>query len=139
MSPIQPRGGGPDNTAPLLAVHVEDHAGGASIVTLSGELDLSTIPRMEAPLMEQVRQRSAVLVDLTGLSFIASSGIDVLIEAFRQSNGIPLHVVIGSGSQVDRVVGIAGVARALPVFSDREEALIALARYAGGGAASKDD
>jgi anti-sigma B factor antagonist len=106
---------------------VEDTRGGASIVAASGELDLSTIPRMEPPLMEQVRQRRAVLVDLSGVSFIDSSGIGVLIQAFRQSNGIPLHVVIETGSQVERVFEIVGVDRAMPVFSDRERALASLA------------
>jgi anti-anti-sigma factor len=117
---------------------VEDSSG-ASIVTLSGELDMSTIPRMEAPLMEQVRQRRAVLVDLTKVSFIDSSGIGVLIQAFNACNGIPLHVLIGPGSQVDRVFGIAGVAGALPVFSDLEPALAALARYTGEGTANGRD
>jgi anti-sigma B factor antagonist len=128
--PPQPGGGGQDNAASLLAVHVEDSTG-ASIVTLSGELDLSTIPRMEAALMEQVLQRRAVLVDLTKLSFIDSSGIGVLIQAFNASNGIPVHLVIGPGSQVDRVFEIAGVTGAMPVFSDRERALASLAGYAG--------
>lgn len=81
--------------------------------------------------MEQVRQRRAVLVDLTSLSFIDSSGLGVLIGAFQESNGTPLHLVIGSGSQVERVFEIAGVARAMPAFSEREQALESLARYNG--------
>jgi anti-sigma B factor antagonist len=108
-----------------LTVRIEDEAG-ASIVALVGELDLSTIPRMENPLFEEVRQRPAVLVDLSKLSFIDSSGIGVLIQAFRQSNGTPMHIVIGPGSQVERVFRIAGIEQALPVYSDRAEALGAL-------------
>jgi anti-sigma B factor antagonist len=115
---------GIDLTEPLT-VRIEDEAG-ASIVALVGELDLSTIPRMENPLFEQVRQRAAVLVDLSKLSFIDSSGIGVLIQAFRRSNGTPMHIVIGPGSQVERVFRIAGIERALPVYSDRAEALGAL-------------
>jgi anti-sigma B factor antagonist len=111
---------------PLLAVHIEDPGRGASIVTLSGELDLSTIPRMESALMEQIGQRRAVLVDLTSLSFIDSSGIGVLIQASREANGTPLSLVIGPGSQVERVFGITGVDKAMPVFSSREQALVAL-------------
>lgn len=96
------------------------------MVALAGELDLSTIPRMESPLLEQIQQRSAVLVDLTELSFIDSSGIGVLINAFRESNGVPMHVLVGEGSQVERVFQIAGIADAMPVFSDRRLALAAL-------------
>jgi anti-sigma B factor antagonist len=111
---------------PLLAVHIEDRGRGASIVTLSGELDLSTIPRMESALMEQITQRRAVLVDLTSLSFIDSSGIGVLIQASRESNGTPLGIVIGRGSQVERVFGITGVDKAMRVYLDRDQALSTL-------------
>jgi anti-anti-sigma factor len=72
------------------------------VVAIIGELDLSTIPRMESPLLEQIRQRSAVLLDLTNLSFIDSSGIGALIQAFNESDGALIHVVVGKGSQVER-------------------------------------
>jgi anti-sigma B factor antagonist len=125
-APSPPPGQGNRASAPLLAVHVQDSARGASIVTLSGELDLSTIPRMQSAVMEQISQRRAVLLDLTTLTFIDSSGIGVLIQACRESNGTPLGVVIGPGSQVERVFGIAGVDKVMPVYSDRKQALAAL-------------
>lgn len=93
---------------------------------IAGELDLSTIPRMESPLLEQVRQRSALLLDLTNVSFIDSSGIGALIRAFHESDGAPIHVVVGKGSQVERVFQVARVTDTLSVFSDPELALAAL-------------
>jgi anti-sigma B factor antagonist len=105
------------------------------VVAIAGELDLSTIPRMESPLLEQIEQRSAVLVDLTQLNFIDSSGIGVLIGAFRESNGVPMHVLVGEGSQVERVFQLAGIADAMPVFSDRGLALAALLNGGNGPAA----
>ena len=115
-----------------LRVRVEDSAGGASIVTLAGELDLSTVERMQAPLLEQVQQRSAILLDLTELEFIDSSGLGALIQAKRIANGAPMATLIGVGSQVERIFEIAGVGEALSVFSDRGRALASLG--AGGPA-----
>jgi anti-sigma B factor antagonist len=115
-----------------LAVRIEDTPRGASIVALTGELGLSTISRMEGPLLEQLRQRPAVLVDLSTLSFIDSSGLGILIRAFRTANGTPISFLIGPGSQVERVFRIAGVDEAMPVFSDRDLALSALSRNGGG-------
>jgi anti-sigma B factor antagonist len=123
--PLNQGAGGPEKS-PALTVRIETSANGSSVVALAGELDLSTIPRMEPALLEQIRQRTAVLVDLTGLSFIDSSGIGVLIQAFRESNGNPMHVVVGPGSQVEQVFQITGVNDAFPVFDDRELALAAL-------------
>jgi anti-anti-sigma factor len=123
--PPQPGGSGRDGSDPF-DVRIEDSREDASIVVIAGELDLSTIPRMEGPLFAQFGQRPAVLVDLTRLRFIDSSGIGVLIKAFQESNGTSMHVVIGPDSQVERVFRIAGVDEALPVFFDREAAFAAL-------------
>jgi anti-sigma B factor antagonist len=71
-----------------------------------------------------------VVVDLTALSFIDSSGIGLLIKAFRagqDDNGGKLHTVIARDSQIDRVFQIAGIGRALPLYPDREAALAAIA------------
>jgi anti-anti-sigma factor len=78
---------------------------------------------MQGPLLEQIGQRPAVLVDLSGLSFIDSSGIGILIQALHGANGTPVHILIATDSQVDRVFRIAGISDALPVFTDRERAL----------------
>jgi anti-sigma B factor antagonist len=130
--PPQPGGSDLNGSAPLDVRIKDSRDGGATIVALAGELDLSTIPRMEGPLLEQVRQRRAVVLDLSDLSFIDSSGIGILIKASQQSNGTPMRVVIGPGSQVERIFRIAGIEKALRVFVDRDEALGELAPSARG-------
>ena len=127
-----PRPGGSPATLPGLTVRIEDSAEGTATVAIGGELDLSTIARLEGALLEQVTQRPAVLVDLSALTFIDSSGIGVLIQALKNGNGIPMHILIGPGSQVERVFRIAGLYEALPVFSDRQLALAGLAGARNG-------
>jgi len=127
--PRQPGGSieGEAANGQLLAVQVEASGHDASVITLAGELDLSTIPRIESQLLEQVRSHSGVVVDLTRLSFIDSSGIGLLIKAFRAvDGGGKLHTVITPGSQVERVFQISGIDRALPLFVERTSALEAL-------------
>jgi anti-sigma B factor antagonist len=115
-----------DENGGLLGVRVERAGEHASIFSLAGELDLSTIPRAESRLLDQVRRDPAVIVDLTQLTFIDSSGIGLLIHAFRAANGHAMHTVIAPGSQVERVFTIAGIDTALPVFLDRADAIAAL-------------
>jgi anti-sigma B factor antagonist len=110
-----------------------------TVFALAGELDLSSTRKMEAPLLEQLRQRSAVLVDLTEVSFIDSSGIGVLIEAARESNGTPMQVVMGSGSQVERIFTVAKVGDALPVHLDRTHALTAISERRRDGSPQTRD
>jgi anti-sigma B factor antagonist len=111
----------------LLTVRIEPAGSNASIVSVAGELDLSTIPRVEEQLFQELRSKAGVVVDLTGLSFIDSSGISLLLQAYRGDGdrGV-LKTVIAEGSQVDRVFRIAGIDRALPLFRERTTAVEAL-------------
>lgn len=52
---------------------------GSAVVTLSGELDLATAPRLAACLERLEADRLSVAVDLSGLVFCDSSGLTVLI------------------------------------------------------------
>ena len=129
--PRQPGGsGGPDPTnGELLTVRVEPMDSEASAISLAGELDISTIPRIENRLFEALRSHRAVLMDLTRLTFIDSSGIGLLIQAHRlaaREDGGRLHTVIAPDSQVDRVFRLAGIDRALSIHLDRGAATAAL-------------
>jgi anti-sigma B factor antagonist len=110
-----------------LAVSVEAGGSNLSVVALSGELDLSTIPLLERRLLAEVGSKGAVVVDLTNVSFIDSSGIGLLIRAFRSGREDQrLHTVITEGTQVERVFRLAGIDRALPLFMDRRGAIESL-------------
>jgi anti-sigma B factor antagonist len=111
----------------LLGVEIVRSANEHSVIALAGELDLSTIPRLEGRLLEELRARGSVVVDLTRLTFIDSSGMGLLIKAHRATNGAGgLHLVVSDGSQVERVFTIAGIGSAVPIFPDRGAAITAL-------------
>jgi len=116
----------------LLSVSVQEAGERASIVSLAGELDLSTIRQLEGRLFGELRKRAGVVVDLTELSFIDSSGIGLLIQAFRADGDHGgVYTVISRGSQVERVFRLAGIDRALPLFLSRQDAVDAVQN--GGG------
>jgi anti-sigma B factor antagonist len=90
-------------------------------VTLSGELDLSRAPTLKEELaraLEQLAQTgdtpTRLVVDLQELTFIDSSGIQVLVAARRRclQQGTDLTLRLGD-SQVRRVLTLAGVAEYL--------------------------
>jgi anti-anti-sigma factor len=112
-------------------VQIEPAGASACVVSLAGELDLSTIPRLEKQLLAQLRSKDGVIVDLTRVTFIDSSGIALLIQAFRAEDAGALKTVIAEGSQVERVFRLAGIDRALPLFTGRAPAMNALNGAAG--------
>jgi len=115
-----------ENNGNLLRVRVEPAGERTSVVALAGELDLSTMGQLEGRLLGELRTRPELVVDLSDLDFIDSSGIGLLIQAFKAADGGRMYTVIASGSQVDRVFTIAGINGALPVFLSRREAIDAL-------------
>ena len=110
----------------ILSVRVDAADAGAAVISLAGELDLSTIPNLEPRLLGELGNPVGVVVDLTGLSFIDSSGIGLLVRAFQSAEGGRMHTVVAPGSQVERVFELAGIDRALPVFAARDKAVAAL-------------
>jgi anti-sigma B factor antagonist len=105
-----------------LGVAIKSAGDEACVVAVTGELDLNTIPQVESRLFKRLRSHAGVVIDLRRLDFIDSSGIGLLIKA-HQADGAPIHTVVASGSQVDRVFTLTRIDRALPIFTDVEAAL----------------
>ncbi len=57
--------------------------GGVLIASFSGEVDLEHSPTARQVLLDCVGQGKRVLVDLSGVDYIDSSGVASLVEAFQ--------------------------------------------------------
>ncbi|HJO24188.1 MAG: STAS domain-containing protein [Myxococcota bacterium] len=58
---------------------------GALVVYFSGEVDLEHSPAARKVLLDCVGRSSKVLVDLSGVEYIDSSGVASLVEAFQKA------------------------------------------------------
>ena len=58
---------------------------GATIVALDGDVDLESSPAAREVLMKSVSDAKKVLVDLSGVSYIDSSGVATLVEALQSA------------------------------------------------------
>lgn len=72
----------------------------------------------------QETARALVVLDMTGVSFIASAGLAVLIEQHQrgQRAGKELRIVVGD-SVVGRALERTGLAQILPVYATTADAL----------------
>jgi anti-sigma B factor antagonist len=84
-------------------------------VALEGELDFETAFDVEMRLEEAIRTADEVVVDLSRLEFIDSTGIRALLEATRaaEREGTKLRVMPGP-PPVQRVFETAGLLDTLP-------------------------
>jgi anti-sigma B factor antagonist len=62
------------------------HADSQTVLTVTGDINMTTSPRMRAALIEAASQRpERMVVDLEGVTYIDSSGIATLVEALQRA------------------------------------------------------
>ena len=91
---------------PLTHLEINESPDGICVrLQLSGELDLGSAPTLRRRLEELRAEKHGVRLDLSGLEFIDSSGIHLLIDAFglADADGWDLEVDPKVSSQVERV------------------------------------
>jgi anti-sigma B factor antagonist len=102
------------------------------LLEVDGEVDTLTAPRLEAGLNDALAAAgdpgTGVVVDLTGVTFLASSGLAVLIGAARKETGVGrrLHLVAASRS-VTRPLQVTGADALFDIHADVPAALAAVA------------
>ena len=77
--------------------------GDTTIVALSGDVDLDTSPKVRSVLLESVGKKQGVLVEMSDVSYIDSSGIASLVEAYQSARrgSTPFALVAVSGVEVE--------------------------------------
>lgn len=113
------------------AISVLRHSGGASVVMLRGEHDLSSSDELRAALTEAASDGGGVVVDLSHASFIDSAVLSALIASHRgvTSSGRGWAVVVGrgSGAAVRRIFELTGLDALMAVYEDAGDAVGAVA------------
>ena len=96
----------------------------ATVLALSGEVDLRHSPALRKALMELMLQRCHVVVDLSQVEYIDSSGIAGLVEAYQSArkNGTSFALAAIS-DPVRRVLQLARLDRVFTLFDTVEAAL----------------
>lgn len=108
----------------LISFDSREHDG-AYVVTVSGEVDMATTPHLRSYLNRQLEKTQSLLViDLRGITFLASSGLAALVEtleAARERN-VRLRLVCDS-REVVRPLEATGLTELFDIHSDPTEAL----------------
>ncbi|HET9255756.1 MAG TPA: STAS domain-containing protein [Pseudonocardiaceae bacterium] len=118
----------PDDLEGQLTVTSSTHAH-AIVVAAAGEIDVLTAPRLSAalePALHHAAADNVIVCDLTGVTFLASHGIELLLRATEQAQEMrrTLRVVITpSQVNVSRSLELTGVDRVLALYPSLDEAV----------------
>lgn len=103
--------------------------GGVTKATLEGRLDTLGVGQIETRFVSAVVPKSLpTVVDLSGVSFIASLGIRMLLSTARalSREGSKL-AVYGAQAQVMEIIETTAISEIIPVLETESEALAAVA------------
>jgi len=108
-----------------LHIGVEQPSAELIVVSPSGELDMSNGELFEEAISDALAKGAEALVlDLTGLVFMDSSGLRILLDTWNESKLAerPLTLVVPKNGLVRRVLEVSGCDGILPIVDRLDEA-----------------
>jgi len=87
-----------------------DRSGGVAVVTVTGDLDLATGPRLDEEIRAAVKDATEVVVDLSEVRFLDSAGIASLVRGRKaaEARGVAYRVD-GAAGMVRQVLELTGI------------------------------
>jgi anti-anti-sigma factor len=105
-----------------------DAGGDPTVVWAVGDVDLAVAARLGAEIEPHLRPDATVLLDCSGITFIDSLGLRVLVHASRVANQVQARFMLAAVPEpVERVLRLAGLASSFTVFGTMAEAKASLA------------
>jgi len=99
---------------------------GLAVAAFSGEIDFNTSPEARRVLLELVERRGDVMVELSEVEYIDSSGVASLIEAFQSAKGAGRRFgLVAVSAPALRVLQLAHLDKVLPIYESVVDAAAA--------------
>lgn len=97
---------------------------GATIVRLSGEVDLRTSPQLRGLFLELLdEQPTRIILDLSGVGYVDSSGVGTMVELKRRAMRDNADVVlVGMQTRVRSLFEITRLDKFFTITDDLDEA-----------------
>ncbi len=104
----------------------ESEKNGFMIISLVGEVDLNYSPVAREQILKYLKQKKDVLVDLSQVIYIDSSGIASLVEGFQLARQQKLFFALfGVSRAAMQVLQLARLDKVFPIYSDIDAAVAA--------------
>lgn len=96
----------------------------ATVVAATGELDLHTAPDLDRALKQATQdQASLLVVDLSGVDFMDSTGLSTIVAAVAAARGYGGKIaVVATSAKIMKVFTLTGVDQQVGIYSSVNEA-----------------
>lgn len=114
----------PDQDAIATAVAYQD---GVAVVRVGGDIDLATVPALEAAIDEALLERpTALVIDLSGVDFLASAGLQALVATHNTVSESAGFAVVANSAATSRPIQLTGLDQIFQLYPTLDEALTAI-------------
>jgi len=111
-----------------MEMNIEELPGGTTLVTLRGRLDVAGASAIELKFNATAGARKAVVVDMSGVSFVASMGMRLLLLVGKTMAARGGKMALLSPlPEVASVLHTAGIDTIIPICTARDAAIAAVA------------
>lgn len=93
-----------------------------TVLQLSGEIDLNESPSARKQILEQIKHNNNLLVDLSAVEYIDSSGVASLVEGFQTARGKQLEfALLGVSASAMQVLQLARLDTVFTIYQSLDE------------------
>ena len=106
-----------------MPVSITD-ADGVHLVEVTGELDANTSPAVQGQILPLATAGSRILLDMSGVSFMSSAGLRLLLSTYRQVQAQKGSVALaGLSEDLKDTMSMTGFLSFFTLYDDRESGL----------------
>ncbi len=110
-----------------ISVRIDDQ-NGIVVLTINGDLGMASTQAFKCAISEALqRNPTAFVIDLSGVKYLSSAGISVLVEAQDRFGNHELFAVVADGPMTGRILQMLDLGDLLSVHETVDKALAAVA------------
>jgi anti-sigma B factor antagonist len=113
-----------DPRAEQIELKVRQPAPGVTVLAVSGEVDMVSAPSLRDALINGLGDGGVFVVDMTGVTFLGSAGLAVLVEAARRAQQEEATLkVVAKARAVTRPLEATGLGEVFSLHDSVDSAL----------------
>jgi anti-anti-sigma factor len=103
------------------------HQNGIAVLKVGGDIDLATVPALEAAIDEAlVSKPTALVIDLSDVEFLASAGLQALVATHNNVSESAHFAVVANSAATSRPIQLTGLDQIFELYPTLDEAVAAI-------------
>jgi anti-anti-sigma factor len=100
---------------------------GIAVLKVGGDIDLATVPTLEAAIDEALIPKPiGLVIDLSGVGFLASAGLQALVATHNNVTESAHFAVVANSAATSRPIQLTGLDQIFELYPTLDQALTAV-------------